>query len=278
MLIINRFDAFVNGPLCLKRLKMRFKDKVVLVTGSSRNTGLGIAECFLEEGARVCLHGSSEKTVHQGGETLRAKGFSDFIEVAANLADPNEIKRLFETILKEFGRLDVLVNNAVVQCCGYDLEHLPYDTFMDAIKTNLAAPFLISQYAVGIFKKQKSGVIVHFSSNVSERAIRNRTAYCASKAGIDGLTRSMALDLAPFGIRVNAVAPGYINTDRWETLSEEYTARRRKNTPLGHEATAKMIGKVVLFFASDDSLGITGQRLTVDGGCTIQLMPADVDV
>lgn len=258
---------------------MRFEDKVVLVTGSSRNTGLGIAAAFLREGAFVFVNGSTAESTRSGAEKLRAAGFDRLAEVPANLTVAGEIDALFAQIIKKAGRLDILVNNAVVQCCGYSFEDLPSDELEKTLATNLLGTIRVSQRAVGIMRNQpEKGVIINFGSNVSTRAIRNRTAYCASKGGIDALTRSMAIDLAPFGIRVNAVAPGYIYTDRWDVLPPETAERRRKNIPLGREADAETIARVVMFFASDDSRGVTGERLVVDGGCSAQHMPADVDV
>ena len=109
------------------------------------------------------------------------------------------------------------------------------------------------------------------------RAIRNRTAYVASKGGIDALTRSMAVDLGPKGIRVNEVAPGYIYTDRWDALDESLRTRRRMNCPLRKEASADDIAQAVAFLASDAAANICGERLVVDAGCSAQHMPEDVD-
>jgi NAD(P)-dependent dehydrogenase (short-subunit alcohol dehydrogenase family) len=125
---------------------------------------------------------------------------------------------------------------------------------------------------------QGGGAIVNIGSNVSPRAIRKRSGYCASKGGVDALTLAMAVDLGPRGIRVNTVAPGYIHTERWETLSEHDTLRRRANVPLGKEASADEVAAAVLFLASDEAAGIHGARLVVDGGCSAQHMPVDCDL
>ena len=129
-----------------------------------------------------------------------------------------------------------------------------------------------------MLKQESKGVIVNLGSNVSMRAIRKRCAYVASKGGIDALTRAMAIDLGPKGIRVNIVAPGYIFTDRWEKISEGTRTRRRLNCPIGMEATADDIAQAVAFMASDASRNICGERLVVDAGCSAQHMPIDVDV
>lgn len=257
---------------------MRFKDKIVLVTGSSRNTGLGIAECFLKEGAFVIINGSTEESTQKGAVALREKGFSNFLPISADLSRKEEIDVMFDRIIKECGRLDILVNNAVIQCCGFTFLDLPYDEFDKTLRTNLYATWYCGQRAAKMMIAQKNGVIVNFSSNVSVRAIHDRTAYCASKGGVDALTRSMAIDLAPYGIRVNAVAPGYIYTNRWDVLTEDHKARRRQNVPLGREAYPDDIAAVVMFLASDESRIMTGERLVADGGTTAQHMPVDIDI
>ena len=125
---------------------------------------------------------------------------------------------------------------------------------------------------------QGGGVIVNVGSNVSTRAIRKRAAYCASKGGVDALTRAMAVDLGKYGIRVNTVAPGYIHTERWDKLPEQDVQRRRANIPLGKEASGDDIADAVLFLASDQAANIHGARLVVDGGCSAQHMPFNSDL
>ena len=255
----------------------RFAGKVVVVTGSSRNTGLGIADAFLREGAFVFVNGASVESTHKGADALRDCGYTELAELPGDIGDESVVRDMFETVRKLKGRVDILVNNGVIQCCGFSFFDLPAEQFDKTVRTNLYGTFFCSQQAAAMMRSQGGGVIVNFSSNVSTRAIHDRTAYCASKGGIDGLTRSMAIDLAPFGIRVNSVAPGYIYTDRWEVLDEETKSRRRANVPLGREAVADDIARVVLFLASEQSGMITGERIVVDGGTTAQHMPPDID-
>ena len=258
---------------------MRFKNKVVLVTGASRNTGVGIAALFIREGAKVCVNGSTPESTAQGGRFLREMGLDGFLETPADIADTAQVRSMFDKIRAAYGRIDILVNNACQQGIGPAFEEMTPDYFLSVIKTNLLGTFQVSQEAVKMMLKQESkGVIVNLGSNVSTRAIRKRCAYVASKGGLDALTRAMAIDLGPKGIRVNMVAPGYIFTDRWEKLSAEAMKRRRLNTPLGSEATADDIAQAVAFMASDASRNICGERLVVDAGCSAQHMPVDVDV
>ena len=257
---------------------MRFSDKIVLVTGASRNTGLGIAACFAGEGATVFVNGSTSEGVARAAAELRSRGLKGIVEAPADLGNAAAVDSLFQLIRDRADRLDVLVNNAVVQGIGYSFEETPLELFEQVIRVNLVGLFHVGREAAKMMIRQGGGAIVNIASNVSTRAIRKRSAYVASKGGVDALTLAMAVDLGPHGIRVNSVAPGYIHTQRWETLSQHDTLRRRANVPLGKEASAEEIAAAVLFLASDAASGIHGARLVVDGGCSAQHMPLDVDL
>jgi NAD(P)-dependent dehydrogenase (short-subunit alcohol dehydrogenase family) len=257
---------------------MRFNDKIVLVTGASRNTGLEIASRFAAEGATVFINARTAETVHHAMEELKSRGFERIIEAPADFSDPPAVQNLFTDIRTRFGRLDVLVNNAVTLGCGYSFEDVPLELFDQVIRVNLIGTFYIAREAARMMIAQGGGAIVNVGSNVSTRAIRKRSAYCASKGGIDAMTLAMAVDLGPRGIRVNSVAPGYIHTERWDKLPEEDVQRRRANVPLGKEATGDDIADAVLFLASDQAANIHGIRLVVDGGCSAQHMPLACDV
>ena len=259
----------------------RFDGKVVLVTGGNRNTGLDIVEKFVREGATVFMCGSSTSSTTSGAEALKARSVNGVTSVPCDISDAAQVKVLFDTIEREAGRLDILVNNAANQGIGHGgpLEMKP-EMFYDVFKTNVVGGFQVTQTACNRFfmKQESRGVVVFLSSNTAMRAIRNRTAYCSSKGAINSMVRALALDLAPLGIRVNCCAPGYIYTERWETLDPEKAARRRLNCPLRKEAKGSDIANVVAFLASDDSANMTGEIVTCDAGCSCQHMPEDVDV
>ena len=291
----------------------RFKDKVVLVTGGNRNTGLWLVKKFVDEGARVFMCGSTAASTAKGIESLRVwfgtdsvvsssvaggessddagKTLKDakVIAQACDVGDRAQVAALMDLVEREAGRLDVLVNNAADQGIGLGgpLEMDP-DAILKVMGTNVRGGFQVTQAACNRFflseKQAKAkgegedrGVVVFLSSNTAQRAIRNRTAYCASKGAINSMVRALALDLAPLGIRVNACAPGYIYTERWDVLDPKIAARRRANCPLGREAKGADIANVVAFLASEDSGNMTGEIVTCDAGCSCQHMPADVD-
>ena len=266
----------------------RFAGKVVLVTGGNRNTGLWIVKKFVDEGAKVFMCGSSEASTQKGVESLKAMGVEGVVAQACDVGDKAQVTALFDLIEKEAGRLDILVNNAADQGIGLGgpLEMDP-EAILKVMNTNVKGGFQVTQMACNrFFLKQgaggqqahdSKGVVVFLSSNTAQRAIRGRTAYCASKGAINSMVRALALDLAPLGIRVNACAPGYIYTERWDVLDEKVKQRRRANCPLGREAKGSDIANVVAFLASDESGNMAGEIVTCDAGCSCQHMPADVD-
>ena len=278
----------------------RFKDKVVLVTGGNRNTGLWIVKKFADEGAKVFMCGSSEASTQKGIESLRVWFGTDSVvssSVASNdagmtlkdakviaqacdVGNRAQVEALMDLIEKEAGRLDILVNNAADQGLGLGpiLEMDP-NAILKVMGTNVRGGFQVTQAAAKRFfvKQESHGTVVFLSSNTAMRAIRGRVAYCASKGAINSMVRALALDLAPFGIRVNCCAPGYIYTERWDVLDPKIAARRRANCPLGREAKGADIANVVAFLASEDSGNMTGEIVTCDAGCSAQHMPVDVD-
>ena len=267
----------------------RFSGKVVLVTGGNRNTGLWIVKKFVDEGARVFMCGSSEASTAKGVRLLKEMGVEGVTAQACDVGNLDEVNALFDLIEREAGRLDILVNNAADQGLGLGgpLEMKP-EAILKVMNTNVKGGFQVTQTACNRFflsekqvkekgEGEDKGVVVFLSSNTAQRAIRNRTAYCASKGAINSMVRALALDLAPLGVRINACAPGYIYTERWDALDETVKARRRLNCPLRREAKGADIASVVAFLASEDSGNMAGEIVTCDAGCSCQHMPEDVD-
>ena len=265
----------------------RFEGKVVLVTGGNRNTGLWLVKKFADEGARVFMCGSSVASTEKGLAALEAMGVTDIRAQACDVGNKAQVDALMDLIEKEAGTLDILVNNAADQGFGLGgpLEMNP-EAILKVMNTNVKGGFQVTQAACNRFFMKKPyavgepyrGTVVFLSSNTAMRAIRNRTAYCASKGAINSMVRSLALDLSPLGIRVNCCAPGYIYTERWDVLDEKLKARRRLNCPLRQEAKGEDIANVVAFLASPDSGNMAGEIVTCDAGCSCQHMPEDVDV
>lgn len=258
-----------------------FENKSVLVTGSECNTGLGIAKVFGNYGATVFINGLSEERVNQVVQTLNQnanKESGTYLPVPADVACEEAVAKMFAFIVEQTGGLDVLVNNACHLGLGYSFLDMPIDFFDEVLAVNLRGYALCARYAARQMVSRGGGTIVNIGSNTAGRAIRDRAAYIASKGAVESLTRAIALELAGYRIRVNCVIPGYIHTERWDTLSEEVKRRRWKNVPLGKESSAEDIGEAVAFLASEKAGNITGSSLLVSGGIDGQLVPPDCAV
>ncbi len=258
-----------------------FHGKNVLVTGSARNTGLGIAKVFGRNGATVFINGTSADRVQQTVDALNRDANADgerYLAAAANVAREEDVASTFARIEEQVGGLDVLVNNACHLGLGHRFLDMPIAFFDEVLAVNLRGYVLCAQYAARQMVGRGGGAIVNIGSNTAGRALDDRAAYIASKGGVESLTRAIALELAEHKIRVNCVIPGYIYTERWDTLPEEIKLRRWKNVPLGKESSPEDIGQAVAFLASANAGNITGSSLLVSGGMDIQLLPPDCAV
>lgn len=257
-----------------------FRGRTVLVTGSTQNLGLSIARAFAVAGARVVIHGPSSADAQSTAEALRIEtGSLDIEAVAFDLGSESEITAAFADLSSRDLLPDVLVNNAAhlgVGPSGF-LEQTP-EFFRSVMEVNLFGSFRCSQLAAKAMETKGGGAIVFISSLAGERAIWGRSAYNTSKAAVDGLMRSMALELAPLKIRVNAIAPGYIWTPRWESIPEETETRRLANVPAGAPTHQEEIAHMTLFLASDAAPSLLGSRIVLDGGLDAQQVPRDIAV
>lgn len=251
-----------------------FNEKVAIVTGAACHTGYAVAELLLSQGATVYVCDIDQQQVADAVEKLGGRARA----AVANLADPEQIRAMASRVLAEAGRVDILVNNACQHGIGPDFLHTPMEVLEQVLAVNVRGMFLLSQLvATDMARDRRGGCIVNISSNTSKRAIRNRASYVASKGAIDSLTLAMAIELAPLGIRVNAVSPGYIVTTRWERITEKERQRRLENIPLGIPATPSDIAQTVVYLCSPAARNIVGANIVVDGGSLAQLTPADVE-
>lgn len=246
----------------------RFENKIVLVTGAGRGIGASIAKRFASEGAEVIVNYSgndeaAQKTVDEitatGGQAQKYK---------CSVNDSESVKVMIDEIIKKFGRIDILVNNAGITKDGLMLRMTDED-FDRVIDVNLKGTFNCTKYVSKYMLKQKSGKIINISSVVGLSGNAGQVNYSASKAGIIGITKSAAKELSSRGITVNAVAPGYVDTDMTKVLSENIRNEILKNIPLQRMGNVEDISNCVAFLASEDASYITGQVISVDGGMHI---------
>lgn len=248
---------------------MLLEGKVSVITGASRGIGLGIAEAFLAQGAKVAICGTSEGGINKAKEYLLGK-YPDG-EILANAADVSkagDCDNFIAEVIKHFGRIDILINNAGITRDTL-LMRMSESDWDAVISVNLKGAFLMSKAAVKHMIKQRSGSIINMSSVVGQSGNAAQANYSASKAGLIGLTKSMAKEFASRNIRVNAIAPGFVKTEMTEVLKEELRDAILQSIPLKRFAEVKDIADAAVFLASENAGYITGQVLAVNGGLYI---------
>lgn len=251
---------------------MKLKDKVAIITGSSKGIGLGIAQVFHKEGAKVVVTCRTESEGKKTADELdAAQGKAIFVKT--DVTKSQDIQNLINITIKTFGKLDILVNNA-----GYHIsknaEQTSEEEWEFLQNTNLRSTFLCSKYALEHLKKTK-GNIINISSMVGVVGQPNAAAYSATKGGQIAMTKNMAIDFAPDGIRVNVICPGWIQTplvEDWFEQQQDPEAVRKyiyAQHPLGRIGTIEECGYLAAFIASDEAAFITGTRFDIDGGVTL---------
>lgn len=240
------------------------RGKTAIVTGAGTGIGRAIAIAFAREGAVVTLAGRRVAPLESVRQEVAALGGSAHVR-PADVSDADDAKKLIEESHKDMGRLDVLVNNAGRT---YDtlILRMKWDALDEVIATNLKSMFYTCAAAGKVMLSQKSGSIVNVASVVALTGNPGQSAYVASKAGVIGLTKSLALEFGSRNIRVNAVAPGFIETEMTQALSSQTKEEYFKRVPLRRFGATDEVARAVVFLASDASGYITGQTLAVDGG------------
>ena len=244
---------------------MRLKDKVAFITGGSRGIGYATAEQFLKEGAKVVLSASTQASADTAVAKLKEKfPESIIVGISPNLADLNEVRRAIKDVVKKIGCIDILVNNAGIS------ERTPFneyteETFDKVMDLNVKGVFNATKAASECMIARGKGVILSTSSMVSISGQPSGFAYPASKFAVNGLTVSLARELGPKGIRVNAVAPGIIETDMMKAVPKEVIEPMIKQIPLRRLGQPEDIANAFVFLASEEASYITGVVLSVDG-------------
>ena len=242
-------------------MDLELKGKIALITGASRGIGCECARLLAGEGASIIInYNKSQETAEKLAQELG----NNSIAIKADVSNNQEVKEMFKKIKEDYGKLDILVNNAGIlkDSLMMMVRESDYD---EILNTNLKGTFLCMQQASKMMMKQKSGKIINISSIIGTKGNSGQTHYSASKAGVIGLTKSGAKELGRLGITVNAVAPGFIDTDMTKDMKEEVKQDLITSTALKRIGSPEDVAKVVLFLSSQLSNYVSGQIIGVDG-------------
>lgn len=244
-------------------------NKVALVTGSSRGIGWACASIMAKHGARVILNGAKDESLlHQRAEEINKDTGVEAGVLMYDVSDPEQVRHAYSEISKKYQRLDILVNNAGILEDNL-IGMISHESIRRVLSVNVEGVILNIQYAARLMARQKSGTIVNISSIIGRFGNAGQVLYGGSKAAVIGITQSAAKELVCNGIRVNAIAPGFIDTDMVRCLPKDKFNERMDSIKMGRIGTPTDIANSVLFFASDFSAYVTGQVLGVDGGMLI---------
>ncbi|RMH60516.1 MAG: 3-oxoacyl-[acyl-carrier-protein] reductase [Calditrichaeota bacterium] len=244
---------------------MSFKEQVVIVTGASRGIGRAIAAAFAAENAHVVLTGRNEATLQEAVEGIQPLCSGEIVYRVGDVSRAGDAEAIVQSVMEKFGKVDVLVNNAGITRDNI-LMRMKEEEWDAVLNTNLKGAFNCLKAVTRPMMKKRSGVIINITSVVGQMGNAGQANYAASKAGMIGLTKSAAKELASRHIRVNAVAPGFIETDMTAHLPEKAREELVKSIPLGTLGQPEDVARAVLFLSSPKAQYITGQVVNVDGG------------
>jgi 3-oxoacyl-[acyl-carrier protein] reductase len=240
------------------------KEKVAIVTGASQGIGRDTALALAEAGAKVAVAARSEEKLQALVAEIHATGGCAFA-VKMDVADPEQVKAGFKQVLEKFGRLDILVNNAAITRDGLSMR-MKLDDWEAVLRTNLTGAHLCIQQALPTMMKARVGRIINISSVVASSGNAGQANYVAAKAGLIGLTKAIAIEIASRNITVNAVAPGFVATPMTDVLPDKVKEELKTRIPLGRMGSARDVAVAIVFLASDEAAYITGHVLNVNGG------------
>lgn len=240
------------------------KDKVALITGASQGIGRDTALALSEAGARVAVAARNEEKLAALVAEINS-GSREALAVKMDVADAEQVKSGFKQVLDKFGRLDILVNNAAITRDGLALR-MKQEDWDAVLRTNLTGAHLCIQQALATMMRARSGRIINISSVVAQMGNAGQANYVAAKAGLIGLTKAIAVEIASRNITVNAVAPGFIKTPMTDVLPDKVKEELNTRIPLGRMGTARDVAAAIAFLASDEAAYITGHVLDVNGG------------
>jgi 3-oxoacyl-[acyl-carrier protein] reductase len=240
------------------------KDKVALLTGASQGIGRETALALAEAGAKVAAAARNEEKLAALVSEIIAGG-GEAMAVKMDVADPEQIKSGFKQTLEKFARLDILVNNAAITRDGLALR-MKQEDWDAVIRTNLTGAHLCIQQALSTMMRARTGRIINIASVVAQMGNAGQANYVAAKAGLVGLTKAIAIEMASRNITVNAVAPGFIATPMTDGLSDKVKDELKNRIPLGRMGTGRDVASAIVFLASDEAGYITGHVLDVNGG------------
>ncbi len=240
------------------------KDKVALVTGASQGIGRDTALALTEAGAKVVVAArNEEKLAALVGEIVLAGGQA--LAVKMDVADAGQVRAGFKQVIEKFARLDILVNNAAITHDGLSVR-MKQEDWDAVIRTNLTGAHLCIQQALGTMMRARAGRIINIASIVAQMGNAGQANYVASKAGLIGLTKALAIEISSRNITVNAVAPGFIETPMTDALGDKVKDELKTRIPLGRMGSARDVAAAIVFLASDEAGYITGHVLDVNGG------------